>query len=158
MLKNISWTDYIITVSAIFFVYYLLISIRYYSGEIKDFFSGKQKQKFTPVLTASDKQYNLDVDETEEQLASFHNTSDDQLIQTKQLADRLKSVMADAMSKRLIPQEFKQYVSMVLKEYPSIRYSPFQSSINALIISECKKYGSAILSEDEVELLWKEAM
>jgi hypothetical protein len=158
MLKNISWTDYIITVSAIFFVYYLLISIRYYSGEIKDFFSGKQKQKFTPVLTASDKQYNLDVDETEEQLASFHNTSDDQLIQTKQLADRLKSVMADAMSKRLIPQEFKQYVSMVLKEYPSIRYSPFQSSINALIISECKKYGSAILSEDEVELMWKEGM
>jgi hypothetical protein len=158
MLKNISWTDYIITVSAIFFVYYLFISIRYYSGEIKDFFSGKQKQKFTPVLEASDKQYNLDVDETEDQLASFHNTFDDQLIQTKQLADRLKSVIADATSKRLIPQEFKQYLSMVLKEYPSIRYSPLQTSVNALIISECKKHGAAMLKEDEVELLWKEGL
>jgi len=47
---------------------------------------------------------------------------------------------------------------MVLKEYPSVRYSPLRSSINELIVSECQKYGAVTLNEDEVELLWKEAV
>jgi hypothetical protein len=155
MLKNISWTDYIVTVSAIFFIYYLYISIRYYSDEIKNFLSGKQKLR--PSLN-TDRAYDSNIEQPRDYPVSFENDSDESNTGTEQLTERLKSVIADAMDRQLIPQEFKQYLSMVLKEYPSIRYSADRSCINELIVSECKKYGTAILSEDEVELLWKEGM
>jgi hypothetical protein len=152
MLKNISWTEYTMTVSTIFFIYYLYIGIKYYSDEIKDFFSGKQKQNFMPAFDAKS------MEQARDEHDSLENHSDNQFDKTEQLIERLKSVIADGTKRQLILQEFKQYLRMVLKEYPSVRYSPLRSSINGLIISECKKYGAAILNEDEVELLWKEGL
>lgn len=157
MLKNISWTDYSLTVSAIFFIYYLFITTRYYSDEIKNFLSRKQKQNLRSSFSI-DRAYNSSIDEKRDYAVSFENNSDEANTETEQLTERMKSVIADAMSRQLIPQEFKQYLSMVLKEYPAIRYSADRACINELIVSECEKYGAAILSEDEVELLWKEGM
>ena len=81
----------------------------------------------------------------------------DDLVEVDQLIERLKEVVADACSKKLIPREFIEYLQAVLLEYPSIKNSPYRSSINELISSECEKYGTVALSEEEVEQLWKEA-
>jgi len=66
-------------------------------------------------------------------------TTDDEFTEVEHLIERLKAVVADASRRKLIPQEFKQYLSMVLKEYPAVRYSPIRSSVNELIVSECQK-------------------
>jgi hypothetical protein len=158
MLKNISWTDYIIAVAILLAIYYLFVGMRYFSGEIKDLLSGKRKLKFRTALPNNHSPYNPDEEQSEIETDSFEKTTDDDFTEVEHLIDRLKAVVADASRRKLIPQEFKQYLSMVLKEYPSVRYSPIRSSVNELIVTECQKYGAVTLKEDEVELLWKEAV
>lgn len=156
MLKNISWSDYIIAVAILLAVYYLFVVIRHFSGEIKDLLSGKRKLKFRAAMPDPDSAYDPDIEQSQQETGGFEQTTDDEFTEVENLIERLKAVIADASRRKLIPQEFKQYLSMVLKEYPSVRYSPLRSSINELIISECQKYGTVTLSDDEAELLWKE--
>lgn len=159
MLKNISWTDYITVVAILLTVYYFFIGVRYFSGDFKDILSGKRKLKFKPALSNNNTEYSTDDEEShQEEVSGFEKTTDDDFTEVEHLIERLKAVVADASRRKLIPQEFKQYLRMVLKEYPTVRYSPLRSSINELIISECEKYGAVILNDDEAELLWKEAV
>ncbi|RKD15103.1 hypothetical protein BCY91_06155 [Pelobium manganitolerans] len=158
MLKNISWSDYIIAVAILLAIYYLFVGMKYFSGEIKDLLSGKRKLKFRAAVSNDHAAYNPDNEESLQETSGFEETTDDEFSEVEHLIERLKAVIADASRRKLIPQEFKQFLSMVLKEYPSVRYSPIRSSINELIVSECQKYGAVTLNEDEVELLWKEAV
>jgi len=158
MLKNISWSDYIIAVAILLAIYYLFVGVRYFSGEIKDLLSGKHKLKLRTALSDSNSVYDPGDEPSQQETGGFEKTTDDEFTEVEHLIERLKAVVADASRRKLIPQEFKQYLSMVLKEYPSVRYSPIRSSVNELIISECQKYGAVTLKEDEVELLWKEAV
>ncbi|MCH5684012.1 hypothetical protein LWM68_06870 [Niabella sp. W65] len=158
MLKNISWSDYIIAVAILLAIYYLFVGMKYFSGEIKDLLSRKRKLKFRAAVPNDHAAYNPDNEESLQETSGFEKTTDDEFSEVEHLIERLKAVIADASRRKLIPQEFKQYLSMVLKEYPSVRYSPLRSSINELIVSECQKYGAVTLNEDEVELLWKEAV
>ena len=158
MLKNISWTDYIIVVAILLAIYYLFVGMKYFSGEIKDLLSGKRRLKFRAAVPNDHAAYNPDSEQGLQETSGFENTTDDEFSEVEHLIERLKAVIADASRRKLIPQEFKQYLGMVLKEYPSVRYSPLRSSINELIVSECQKYGAVTLKEEEVELLWKEAV
>lgn len=156
MLTGISWTDYFIVVGIALVIYYAFVSVKYYSGEIKDLLSGKRKLQFKPVPSAqSQRQYEKDVDQVQqEEGGGFEETTDSEFAEVEHLIERLKQVIEDASRRKLIPEEFKQYLAMLLKEYPSVKQSPLRSSINELIISECQKYGTVTISEDEVELLW----
>lgn len=158
MLKNISWTDYIISVAILLAIYYFFIGVRYFSGDLKDILSGKRKLKFKPALSNDKAEYNTDDDESHQEVNGFEKTTDDDFTEVEHLIERLKAVIADASRRKLIPQEFKQYIRMVVKEYPTVRYSPLRSSINELIISECQKYGVVALNDEEAELLWKDVV
>jgi len=160
MFTNISWTDYFAAVVLLLTIYYLFVGVRYYSADLKDLFSGKQNPDFRTALSNdTDGENILPTEEnyTNKRLA-FAITTDDDFAEVEHLIDLLKSVIADASGKKLIPQEFRQYLHLVLKEYPNIRNSPIRSSINELVASECEKYGAVALSDDEVELLWKDVM
>lgn len=157
MLKNISWTDYIIAVAILLAIYYFFIGVRYFSGDLKDIMSGKRKLKFNPALSNDKAEYSTDEEESQED-SGFEKTTDDDFTEVEHLIERLKAVIADASHRKLIPQEFKQYIRMVVKEYPTVRYSPLRSSINELIISECQKYGVVALNDEEAELLWKDVV
>ena len=160
MLTNISWTDYIIAVAILLTTYYFFVGMRYFSAGLKDLVTGKRELKFRAVIPD-------DTDESESiqpieknyngESPAFETTTDDDFAEVEHLIERLKSVIADASGKKLIPQELKQYLHLVLQEYPNIKNSPFRTSINELVASECEKYGAVTLSEDEVELLWKDA-
>ena len=161
MLTNISWTDYIIAVAILLAAYYFFVGMRYFSADLKDLVSGKRELKFRAVIPddtdesesfqSSEKNYNGES-------PAFETTTDDDFAEVEHLIERLKSVIADASGKKLIPQELKQYLHLVLQEYPNIKNSPFRTSINELVASECEKYGAVTLSEDEVELLWKDVV
>src|SRR5690606_15957131 len=129
-----------------------------FSTEIRELLAGKRILKFRMSQADAGASY----DETEETYRqtdnAFENTTDNEFAEVEHLIERLKSVIADASHRKLVLEEFRQYISMVLKEYPSVKQSPLRSSINELIISECQKYGVVTLKEEEVELLWKEAV
>lgn len=159
MFTNISWAGYLTIVAILLAIYYLYVGVRYFSSDLKSLFTERQKLKFKAAIPGNSKAEDLPTpEENRQESSSFEETTDDEFTEVEHLIERLKTVIADASRRKLILQEFKQYLSMVLKEYPTIRYSPLRSSINELIISECGKYGAAVLKEAEVELLWKEAV
>ena len=160
MFTNISWSDYIIAVAILLTVYYLFVGVRYYSADLRDLLSGKRKLKFRaslPLDTGEEDTYPAE-NNYQSEATAFEKTTDDDFVEMEHLIERLKNVIADASQKKLIPQEFKQYLHLVLKEYPSVKSSPLRSSVNELIVSECEKYGAVTLSEDEVDMLWTDAM
>lgn len=158
MLTNISWTDYLIGVAILLAIYYLFVGVRYFSADFKDFFSGKRKLKFKTALSNdTDGETILSVGENNPaEITAFDETLDHDFAEVEHLIERLKGVIADASGKKLIPQEFTHYLHLVLKEYPSVRNSSLRSSVNELIVSECEKYSAVTLSEDDVDLLWKD--
>lgn len=160
MFTNISWTDYFIAVAILLTIYYLYVGVRYFIADLKDLFSGKRKLNFTVPLPDDPGGENIlsPGESNPGEITSFEQTSEDEFAEVEHLIDRLNGVIADASHKKSIPQEFKQYLHLVLKEYPNVKKSPLRSSVNELIVSECEKHGAVTLSEDEVDLLWKEAM
>jgi hypothetical protein len=160
MFTNISWTDYIIAVVLLLTAYYFFVGMRYFSADLKDLISGNRKLKFKATLPHDSSGENILSYEEKypEESPALETTTDDNFSEVEQLIERLKSVIADTSGKKLIPQEFKQYLNQMFLEYPNIKNSPFRSSINELVASECEKYGAVTLSEDEVELLWKDVV
>lgn len=159
MFTNISWSDYIIAVAILLTVYYLFVGVRYYSADFKDLLSGKRKLKYRAALPVNSGEEDYPAEENyQNEATAFQPTSDDDFAEVEHLIERLKDVITDASQKKLIPQEFKQYLHLILKEYPSVKSSPLRSSVNELIVSECEKYGAVTLREDEVDMLWIDAM
>lgn len=160
MFTNISWSDYIIAVAILLTVYYLFVGVRYFSADLRDLLSGKRKLKFKaalPLDTGEGDNYPAE-ENYQKDATAFETSTDDDFAEVEHLIERLKNVIADAPHKKLIPQEFKQYLHLVLEEYPSVKSSPLRSSVNELIVSECEKHGAVTLSEEEVDMLWQEAM
>jgi hypothetical protein len=157
MFTNISWTDYFIAVIILLTIYYLFVGIRYYSRDIKDLLSGKRKSNLKAALPYNSKgEYPLTIGGNIHSEASFEETTDKEFTEVEHLIERLKTLIADASCRKMIFQEFKQYLSLVLKEYPAVKNSSLRGSVNEFIVSECEKYGTITLNEEEVDLLWKD--
>lgn len=157
MLNNMSWTGYFTALGIALVIYYLFVGIKYYSEEIKDLFSGKRRISFNPALPGRNKRQRDEEPEHKEQaIAGFEHTTNDDFIVLERLIERLKKVINEAAGRKMILQEFKQYLTMILKDYPSVAGSHLRSSVNELIISECQKYGTVELNVKEVDMLWGE--
>lgn len=163
MFTNISWTNYFILITLVLIAYYIIIGIRFYSHDLKSLLLGGEKIRLGRAQSISIIQKsNNDIDdanattETFQAENPFAKTTEETFLEVEQLIIRLKEAIADGSDKKYIKQEFVLYLQLVLKEFPTLKYSQFQSAINELIISECSKYDSVTLSEDEVATLWNE--
>ncbi|GAA4429828.1 hypothetical protein GCM10023188_15730 [Pontibacter saemangeumensis] len=166
MFTNISWANYLVVVTLLLAAYYLIIGTRFYSRELQHLLSGKRKPAMRPVQVKAPEALNHDhsaafLDGGPEDFVSEDSpvqAADNTLQEIEQLADHLKEVLAEAASKRYGKEEFILLLQAVLKKYPALKDAPFRSAIHELIISECEKYGSITLSEEEIVLLWNEAV
>jgi hypothetical protein len=160
MLTGISWNNYIIVVVLLSIVWYLFVGLRYYFEDIKEFVTGKRKLQFRGVAgkSISKSDYNFDYQKSDEILNTpvEFETVDTVFNEVEDLTARLKNAITDATQKKLSKQEFEDYLRFILKEYPSLRDSPFRPSLNELIVSECEKQESVLLTLQEVEALWNE--
>lgn len=163
MFTNISWTNYIVVIILLLIIYYIIIGIRFYSHDLKNLLScnSKIRSSYTNSLSVMQKDNNSvapanaqpEMFQTEN---AFTETTDETFLEIDHLIIKLKEAIANASGKKYIKQEFVLYLQLILKEYPILKNSQFQSVINELIISECAKYGSVTLSEEEVVALWNE--
>lgn len=158
MLKNISWSDYWAVVIILGVIYYLYVGVRYFFTDLKDLVSGERKLKFKATVPDDNQAAGPHgPGESKLEASSFEESRDDEFTKVEHLIERLKAVIGEASRRKLILEEFKYSLSMVLKDYPTVKYSPLRPSINELIVSECQKYGTITLAESEAEMLWKEA-
>ncbi len=82
--------------------------------------------------------------------------TDDTFQQVEELTTSLKEVIAVAVDKQYIKEEFILSLQLLLKKYQYLKGLPFLVAINNLIASECEKYGYIQLSAEERVMLWNE--
>lgn len=159
MFTNISWGNYIVVIILLLASWYLFVGFRFYFDDLKEIISGKRKLQFRGFENSNyqDPQSELKYQESPEaisdqnSLGEFDTTFQD----VDALVGRLKSFIADAAKKKLVKKEFTYYLQLLLREFPSVKNSPFNSSVSELIVSECDKLESINLTQKEAEALWE---
>jgi hypothetical protein len=153
MLTNISWANYILVVVLLTASWYLFVGFRFYFAELKDLVTGKKKFSIRSFPQVSS---NADYLETPNVIpSSLNETQTDQAFQdVEDLVEKLKNLVADALQRKLPKKEFMYYLSLVLNEFPTVKNSPFRSSICELVVSECDKLELIHVTQQEVHVLW----
>jgi len=159
MFTTISWSNYGIVIGGLLLVWYLFVGLRFYREEIKEIVEGKRKLQFRGAIGESNAQSDNDPRHLDfESTTSGAETAASNTIfqEVDGLVKQLKNVITDATQKKLIKQEFEDSMRSALFAYPLLRDSPYRSSVDELIVSECEKQGSILLTQQEVEALWDE--
>jgi len=162
MLTNISWSNYLVLIASLSLSWYVFVGLGFYLQDIKEFFSGKRAFH----LLGTKKSITLNALQEavfSEPIEEDSNTSeleviDPVILEVDQLVDEIKTAVNDAQEKRLVKEEFLQYLQLILKEYPSIKNSPFRSSISELIVSECDVLDFVELTQEQAEKLWQDKL
>lgn len=178
MFTSNPWGDYITMLAPLIAGYYLFVGLRYYGPDLKKwlFFkrhassrpAGLQKQDYDAPDPPGDVNIAAEraepgrsadaektaLDDTDHQPAAWQN--EELFDQVEQLAAHLKEAIEEAHEKEYGKQDFILLLQMTLKEYPALRGAPFQTAINNLIETECAKYGSIHLREEDKVAMWKQ--
>ncbi|MCV9926304.1 hypothetical protein OIU83_01465 [Flavobacterium sp. LS1R49] len=158
MFTNISWTHYIVVIVLLVASWYLFVGLRFYVNDIKEIVTGKRKRPMGELgdTNSYESQAMLNSQEALQTNAaqSSFGEFDSTFQQVDGLVERLKSVIANAAKRKLLKQEFMDYLRLVLAEYPTIKNSSFSPSVSELIVSECDKLDAVTLSQEEAEGLW----
>ncbi|MDO3641245.1 hypothetical protein [Mucilaginibacter sp. L3T2-6] len=73
---------------------------------------------------------------------------------TDHLTGRLKACIAIASEKPFAPAVLIPQLKKILQEHPALAASAERPAINELIVNECEKTGTALLTEEEVDQWW----
>lgn len=152
MFTNVSWNSYLAVIGTAVIIWYLVIVLKFYSGDIKKIFSGEKKLKLP-----SFKNNNQNTRETKSIKDSF-SESFDTLDDAEQLAVRIQQAAVESAEKGLSKEQFQNYLRMLLEEYPYVKISSLRESINKLIVSESEKYLNLLLTLSEADRLWEESV
>jgi hypothetical protein len=155
MFSNISWSSYLLFVAFVLIAWYLFVGLKFYSGELQAFASGKvsffRYIKLTGSQTANIKRSKGNGTESDQPTPNVPPATDIEI-----LSSRLTEAIASAAGKVYEREEFLFLLLLTLKEFPSFKETPFRSAIDELILSECEKYGIICPSADELQQLWIE--
>lgn len=151
MLSNITWSEFFTGIGTAAVLYYLYVAVKFYPDKLKTLFSSRKEITNTQSVF-------LEQSPDQADLQSFEETEDDpydEMDDVEELVTSLVNGIHEASEKKMVLGEFKQYLRMALREKPMLKESPYRSSINQLIISECSKNGMFTLSEKETDALWE---
>jgi hypothetical protein len=149
MFTNVSWSSYLAAMGTALIIWYLIIVLKFYSGDLKKIFSGEKKLKLPSFKSNTE-----NTKETKSISDSF-SESFDTLDDAEELATRIIQVAQESAEKKLSKEQFQNYLSMVLEEYPYVKISSLHESINKLIVSESEKHPSLLLTLSEADRLWE---
>lgn len=151
MFTNISWSNYIIAVSVLLVIWYLILVFKFYYAELKQIISGEKKIKILSFGNRSKRNLSKPI-------SSSFSESFDTLEDAEELSDRVLQVIEESTERNLSPTEFKNYLRLVLEEYPYVKISSLRENINNFIVSECEKHPQLPLTYEQVDSLWEETI
>ncbi|GLU56202.1 hypothetical protein [Dyadobacter frigoris] len=180
MFTSNPWADYITMLAPLIAGYYLIVGLKFYGRDLKARIAAKRRNMGSRValhhqdfnvpdppdielntITAHAKQdqsvagkQDAEIHDDTDQPAAWQN--EELFDQVEQLAAHLKEAIEEAHEKEYGKQDLILLLQMTLKEYPAMSAKPFQTAINNLIETECAKYGSIHLREQDTEAIWKQ--
>ncbi len=157
MFTNISWGQYLTAILLLSTLYYFVVLIKYFKGDIKQLLSGKNRYGRDTFLRKDE--FNTAEDVTTPGAAVIPLIADEEtdllFKQANELSGLLKRIIQDASDKNYIQEEFLTALHSQIKQYPALNKPAFREAINNLIVSETQKYGTHTLSESRMDLLWR---
>jgi hypothetical protein len=151
MLHHITWHQYLTASFVIAVVYYLWIIIRCYQSELRKL-AGHLKNLHDNNALAGILKYQ----EPEAQVAAAGQNLPPEAFPagTEDITAQLKAVIQAASGKPYAPAALMPLLKKTLQAFPDISASPYRQAINELVVQECEKTGTALLTEDEVDQWW----
>lgn len=155
MLSNITWSEFFTGICALVVLYYLYVAVKFYPDKLKTLFSSRKETANTQNVFLEERP---DQDDLQQSFEKTEVDQYDEMDDVEELVTSLIKGIQNTSEKKMVIGEFKQYLRMTLREKPVLKNSPYRSSINELIISECGKHGTFTLSEKEVDALWEDTV
>jgi len=148
MLSNISWNQYLVTVATLTLLWYVYVYLRFYAGNLKLKDSPTTGQAFqaAPVTNQDSVQLENELETDEE--------SADEFMQVENLIEEIKALLATDSQTTVINTELPADLKKILAKYSDLKYTPYRSAINELILAECERYGTDTIEESDVDGLW----
>ena len=157
MLHAISWSSFIIAVLCLAVIYWLVIILVYYSGEIMSVVSGKTRSRGKVDGISHNTLFSNYSPETNIPGLVTTNTDKDLLFQPAyRLVDELKEIITSCSEQKSPKVELAYAIKATLKkpEYSGIKDSSFKESINNLIEGESVAKAKISFSKEETDILW----
>jgi hypothetical protein len=127
-----------------------------YAADIRGLFDRLTGKETTANELPAALQYQEPAQEAKHSLAIVDTYSPYQEIpsDTDHLAGRLRACIAVASEKPFAPAVLIPQIKKILQEHPELANSKERPAINELVVNECEKTGTALLTEEEVDQWW----
>lgn len=139
MLKNVTWSEYIICMLVLLFVFYLFVILRYYRTELKRFLSGKGRD-------------NPATDYEPDNLEDY--TDDGSFEALEILVSDLRYAVLERAGKGAGKQLLLSQLKERLSHFEDMRNPAYRIAINNYIIQHAKDICGVVFSEEELEAEW----
>jgi hypothetical protein len=149
MFTNVSWSSYLAVMGTAVIIWYLIIVLKFYSGDLQKILSGEKKLKLPSFKS------NTENTKEAKSISDSFSESFDTLDDAEQLSSRIQQAAAESAEKGLSKEQFQNYLRMLLEEYPYVKISSLRESINKLMVSESEKYPALLLTLSEADSLWE---
>lgn len=150
MLKNISWSSYLIFMLIVLIIYYIIICLKYYKSEIKDILSGRSNM-FSKLKSGNAKIFAA---RNQNRLHHDQSHERDLFSVVNQLTEEINDSLKQAAANNLIKEELIYSLQQLAKKYFQIKGTPFQSFISNYVLVESANYSSIHLSEEDLNTMW----
>ncbi|MBW1655986.1 hypothetical protein [Flavobacterium quisquiliarum] len=149
MFTNISWGSYMAAAGTAIIIWYIIISLKFYSGDLKKILSGEKKLQLPFLKKTSNnlKEIKLISDSFPKSFATLEDA--------EELSQRIADAVRESSEKHLAKEQFENYLRMLLAEYPYIKISSLRANINQLMVSESQKHPNLLLTLSEADSLWE---
>jgi hypothetical protein len=158
LFNHLSWSAYLETTVFLLALYYTYIAWKYYQPEIQQLIDRLSGNKTDSNKLPTALQYQEE-EQPQQLAASLVSNSDsprDEYAEERaDLTNGIQTLISSAQGKPynaaiLIPQ-----LKKLLTKQSQLAVYPHREAINELIVQECEKTGTALLSESEVDLWWE---
>jgi hypothetical protein len=139
MLNNITWSEYIIAMLVLLFVFYLFVILRYYRAELKQFLSGKGKLH-------PETGYDPGIQEDYSEDSSFEKLE----LLVNELRDAILKKAGTGADRHMLLTQLKKRLST----YQGMQKPAYRIAINNYIIQHAKEICGVVFSEEELEAEW----
>lgn len=161
MFTTISWSSYVTAIGTLLFIWYVFLGFRFYFIEIKQVLLGQRKITF-PILGMK-KSNNLLVSQSKKEtfksnLSESFSESFATLDEVKELSARIIDATSESAERNLSQQEFKNFLKLILDEYPYVKISSLRRIVNDLIVSESEKYTNLVMTLEQADDLWNQTV
>lgn len=153
------WTTYAAVLSPLTLGYYIFIGYKFYRQDLRSAYSGKQNrpvskiQRPAPSISVMPEEQ-IEQQEVEQEATEAPLPDEETYQKVMALIAHLRDAIEEANQKQYNKTDLAVLLQMLLKDYSYLKDTPFRVSVNNQIEAECAKYGSMLLSEDEIEELW----